>query len=119
MHFGLAELLDIISQIDYILPQLSKFIEEFNTVVSDNDINVIKDVHGDVPSEMSNEISKNLSKRIGILDRLINTKSSDIHTLFQQAQAEQTRLEALNTKDIPQISKQMQTILDLNVSFKR
>jgi len=122
LQSGLPELLGIISDINYWLPALEGLIEQFHTLVANSDINVITEANGDmsieVPADMPKEEANYLRKRVGVIDRLINTKGSDIHTLFEQAEAEQTKLKALNTKDIPQISKQMQAFIDLNKSYK-
>jgi hypothetical protein len=119
---GLSELVEIISNIDSTLPLLSKFIDNFNTVVANNDINVITEVNGDmsidVPLDMPKEKRYEISKKLGIIDRLVNTKGTELRTLFEQAVVEQDKLKALNSKDIPQISKQMQIFLDLNKSYK-
>jgi hypothetical protein len=112
----------IISNIDHVLPVLTRFIEEFNNVVSNNDITVITNHNGDmsidVPLDMPKDKTQFLSNRIGMLDRYINTNGSDLQTLFQKAQIEQDKLKALNCKEIPQISKQIQTFIELNKSYK-
>ena len=37
----MTELLNIVSQIDSILPQMSNFIDQFNTIIVQNSINII------------------------------------------------------------------------------
>jgi hypothetical protein len=82
------ELSDIISQTDLLLPQLSKFIDQFNILINSNNINVITDGIGnlsiDAPINMPDEQAQDISRRIGILDRLITTRSQEIHNLLQE-----------------------------------
>jgi hypothetical protein len=72
----------------------------------------------DVPQDMPKQKVQELTKRIGIIDRLVNTKGTELDALFKQAAVEQGKLKGLDVKDIPQISEQMQKFLDLKKAFK-
>jgi hypothetical protein len=85
---AVLELTDIINQINILLPQLSQFIDQFNLIIVNNDINVITDSTGnmsiDAPINMSDEQANDISRRIGIIDRLISTRSQQISDLFDE-----------------------------------
>lgn len=79
---------EILAQIDVILPQLSEFINQFNDLVQSTNINVITEGDGtlslDVPSSMPDKEAQNLSKRIGIIDRLISVKENEVAKLIEK-----------------------------------
>jgi hypothetical protein len=82
------EYTEIISQLEPLLPQFASFIDQFNTLIIQKSLNVMSDSYGnmviDVPNQMSNEEAHNISKRINILDRLINTHHTSIKDLFEK-----------------------------------
>lgn len=83
-----SDISNILTELSSLLPQYSTFIGQFNDLVSQASINVITDSAGnmsiDVPSNMSNTEAENISKRIGIIDRVIATRSQEIHDLIQR-----------------------------------
>ena len=83
-----SDMSSIINELSSLLPQFSGFISQFNEVVSNTGINVISDSAGnlsiDVPKSMPDLEATNLSKRIGIIDRLIATRSQEINDLIQK-----------------------------------
>ena len=74
--------------IDLYLSQLSLFIGQFNDLVVSNDINVITDSSGnisiDVPKSMTEEHQIKLARKVGIIDRLISERSSNLDVLFKE-----------------------------------
>lgn len=79
---------EILTKLNELLPQLSEFIGQFNHVVLSNNINVTTDSMGnmsiDVPSSMPDVQADTLSKRVGIIDRLITTRGQEIDGLLQR-----------------------------------
>lgn len=88
LQSNLTELNEIIASVNTIQPQLVSFIEQFNNVVVQNNINVITDTAGnmsiDVPASMSEAKYTEVSIRIGIIDRIITTKGTEICDLFNR-----------------------------------
>ena len=81
------DLSQIITDLNSLLPQLSKFINQFNSVITETGVNVITDSTGnmdlDVPQNMSDDEATKISTRIGIIDRLITTRGQEINDLLQ------------------------------------
>jgi hypothetical protein len=87
---SLPELTELIAKVDNLLPQLAEFIAQFQTTITNTGlkINVIIDASGslslDVPQSMPDAEAEQLSKKISIIDRLINTRSNEIENLLQE-----------------------------------
>lgn len=81
----------IVEQITALLPQLSNFIDQFNKVIIENDVNIFSDSNGnfsaDVLKSMSEEQSDKIVKRIGIIDSLIDSHKTTISDLFSRGSA--------------------------------
>ena len=84
----MSELIDIIEQIDALVPQFAGFIDQFNTLIIQKNINVISDSFGnmsiDVPNSMSSQEAHNISRRITIIDSLIESHNTTITDLFER-----------------------------------
>ena len=104
------------------LPVLQSFLEKFSNVVVENNINVITDSMGnmsiDVPSSMSEAKYTEVSQRIGIIDRIITTKGTEINDLFQKGKIIEDALKLEDSKYVSQLSKQIQIFKELNNSYK-
>ena len=78
----------IILELGNLLPQITDFIQQFNSTIINTGINVITDATGnlniDVPSSMSDLEVKNITNRIGVLDRLINTQTDKASALLDK-----------------------------------
>lgn len=79
------EITDIINQLNKLLPQVNKFINQFHDEIIKHNINVITDTSGnlaiDIPDSIPQAQGKLISARINLLDRLIHTqtdKSEDL-----------------------------------------
>ena len=118
----MEDLLSIISQVDSLIPQLSNFISQFNNIVSETGINVITDSQGnmsiDVPHNMPDSESYNISKRIGVLDRLINTHGQNINDLFQRGLEIEKQLKVQEPNYVSKITDQIGQFKQLNSSYK-
>jgi hypothetical protein len=70
------------------IPQFSNFIEQFNKVVIEFNVNVITDSFGnmsvDVPSDMTDAQASYVSKKLGVIDKLITSHSCSIDDLFHK-----------------------------------
>jgi hypothetical protein len=113
---------EIITQIDTLLPQLANFISQFSSTVSKSGISVITDTIGtmsiDVPQHMSNEVADKLSTKIGIIDRLITTRSQDISDLLQKGTVLENKLKLADSQYVSQLSDRMQEYKRLISSYK-
>lgn len=113
---------EIITQIDVILPQLSEFINQFNNLVQSANINVITDVDGtlsiDVPISMSDHEAQNLSKRIGIIDRLISSKNEEITELFKKGLSLDDQLKVENSNHKSEILNKIKEFEKIKSNYK-
>jgi len=113
---------EIITQIDTLLPQLTNFIYQFNTTVSQSGISVITDTIGnmsiDVPKHMSEELANKLTNRIGIIDRLITTRSQDISDLVQKGYILEEKIKLADSQYVSQLTDRMQEYKRLISSYK-
>ncbi|MCW5971714.1 MAG: hypothetical protein KIT57_24710 [Blastocatellales bacterium] len=115
------ELTEITIKVSELLPQLSGFINQFNEVVITTNVNVVTDAVGnmslDVPVTMSELEVERITKRIGILDRLITTRGQEINELLQKGINIETKLKAENPKYTSQILDQINEFKRLNASY--
>jgi NADH-ubiquinone oxidoreductase chain 3 len=113
---------DIIAEVNTLLPQLAKFIAQFNTAVNQSGVSVITDTVGnmqlDVPNSMSDEAAQKISTRIGIIDRLITTQGQQIRDLLHKATELETSIRAANPDYVSKITSQVQEFKGLNASYK-
>jgi hypothetical protein len=114
-------LLDIVSEVGKLLPQLSNFISQFDTTVVKTGVNVITDTAGsmsiDVPNSMSDVEANNISTRLGIIDRLITTRGQEINTLLQKG-LQLSKIKTENPEYVSQLSDQIQEFRRLNELYK-
>ena len=107
----ISDMSSIINELSSLLPQLSGFISQFNEVINNTGINVVSDSAGnlsiDVPKSMSDIEASNLSKRIGIIDRLIATRSQEIHDLVQEGLKMEKSFHLTNPNYTSQLSEKL------------
>lgn len=112
----------IIMEVNTLLPQLSDFINQFNSVVSQTGISVFTDSTGnmsiDVPQNMTDSVANNLSSRIGIIDRLINTRGQEINSLLQEGIDLENNLKKDNPNYVPKLADKVAEFRRLNESYK-
>jgi len=113
--------LDVVSEVSKLLPQLSNFIAQFDTTVVKAGVNVITDTTGsmsiDVPNSMPEVEANKVSTRLGIIDRLINTRGQEINLLLQKG-LELSKLKGENPEHVTQLHDQIQEFRRLNESYK-
>jgi hypothetical protein len=113
---------DILAELNSLLPQLSGFINNFNTTVNQFGINVVTDSTGnlslDVPKEMPDAVSNKMSIRIGIIDRLITTKGQEINELLQKGINLENKLKMDNSHYVSQLTDKIQEFKRLNSLYK-
>ena len=117
-----SDMSEIITQINSLLPQLDGFINQFNTTVSQSGINVVTDSVGnmniDVPQNMPDSVAKNISTRIGIIDRLITTRGQEINDLIQKGIDIENNLKMENPNYKSQLNDKVAEFKRLNSLYK-
>lgn len=117
-----SNLVDIINEVNELLPQLSDFIDKFNSLVIDKNINVVTDSMGnmsiDVPQNISDNEAQDISKKINIIDRLVTTQGQSINSLLQKGLSIEEELKKTNPNYSSQLSKQVAQFKELNESYK-
>jgi hypothetical protein len=112
----------IITEVNTLLPQLSNFITQFNNVVNETGISVITDSAGnmsiDVPESMSDSVAYNTNNRIGIIDRLINTRGEEIKKLLEKGVDIENNLKKTNPDYQPRLADKIAEFRRLNASYK-
>lgn len=112
----------LIPDIDTCMSQLSLFIGQFNEIVNTNNINVITDGTGnisiDVPSSMPVDIQDKLATKVGIVDRLISDRSSNLHELFKQGFEIEKNLRKNDPNYISVIAEKAKAFKELRNTYK-
>lgn len=112
----MLELTTLMNQIDVIIPQLSDFISQFHSIITENSINIITDTQAnmsmEVPGNMPDEKAVYLKKKLEIIDRLIGTKAGEVEDLLKKG----SDLELSIKKDNPQYKS---VILDKLTEFNK
>jgi hypothetical protein len=122
LRSSLVEFTEIMAQIELILPQFSEFINQFNNLVQNTNINVITEVDGtlsiDVPSSMPDTEVENISKRISIIDRLITTKDKELTELLEKGSSLDSQLKLQNPNHNSVILNKVKEFERLKLSYK-
>lgn len=112
----------IVTEINALLPQLSDFINQFNNLVTQSNINVITDSTGnmsiDVPNSISDSEATNLSTRVGIIDRLINTRGQEINDLLKKGVELENNIKIENPNYTSQLTDKIIEFKKLNSKYK-
>jgi hypothetical protein len=115
-------LLDIVGQINTFMPQLADFINQFNTTVNESGVSVLTDRDGNmsvsVPASMTDEVANAISQRIGIIDRLINTRGQEISDLLQKGTSIENKLKMENPHYVSELTAKIEEFKRLNSSYK-
>jgi hypothetical protein len=115
-------ILEIVTQINTLLPQFANFINQFNNTIIESGVNVVTDSTGnmsiDVPNNMGDEEANKISTRIGILDRLITTRSQELNDLLQKGIFLEEKLKMENSNYVSQLADKAQEIRRLNGLYK-
>ena len=113
---------EILNEINTLLPQFSNFISQFNNTINESGINVITNSIGglsiDVPQNMPDDVANKVTSRIGILDRLINTRSQEINDLLQKGTVLENKLKTEDSNYIPRLADKIQEYRRLNALYK-
>lgn len=116
------DILNIVGELNSLLPQLAEFIKQFNDIVTQSGINVVTDTTGnmsiDVPINMSDSEANFISKRIGVIDRLITTRGQEINELLQKGLEAESKLKLENPNYVSQLSEKITEFKRLNASYK-
>jgi hypothetical protein len=118
----MSEFMEIVDQIDALIPQFAGFIDQFNTLVIQKSINVITDSCGnmsiDVPNNMQSKESDNLSKRISIIDSLIESHNITITDLFERGFNIENKLKSDNGNQISELVNKKAEFNKLRDSYR-
>jgi len=67
---------------------------------------------------MTDEAAKNITTRIGIIDRLINTQGSSLNDLFRKGQMLEEQLRTTDPNYTSRLTDQINRFKELNSSYK-
>lgn len=116
-----TDLTDIVLKFDQLLPQLSDFIGQFNHMLINNPINIVTEANGnmsvDVPNSMPDIEAEKLSRKIGIIDRLITTRGQEIDSLIQKGLSIEEKIRENNPEYTSKILGKIQEFKRLNASY--
>ena len=116
------DLFNVITELNTLLPQLADFINQFHNLVNQSGINVVTDIMGnmsiDVPKDMPDSVANNISKRIGIIDRLITTRGQEVNDLLLRGLSLENKIKMENPNYISQLSEKIAEFKRLNDSFR-
>jgi hypothetical protein len=112
---------EIIGEINTLLPQLGNFINQFNITVNESGVNVVTDSIGnmaiDVPKNITDIEANKISHKIGIIDRLITTRSQDISDLLQKGLDVESKIRLKDPDYISQLADKREEFKKLKSSF--
>jgi hypothetical protein len=115
-------ILEIVSQINTLMPQLADFINQFTTTVNESNISVVTDTVGNmsisVPASMPEDVANTVSKKIGVIDRLINTRGQEISDLLQKGTSLENKIKMQNPNYVSQLTAKIEEFRLLNASYK-
>lgn len=113
--------LEVVSEVGKLLPQLSSFIAQFDATVVKSGVNVMTDAVGsmsiDVPNSMPDAEASQISTRLGVIDRLINTRGQEINLLLQKG-LQLSKVNGENPEHVSQLHNQIQEFSRLNIIYK-
>ena len=116
------DILQIVTEINSLLPQLSDFINQFHNLVNQSGVSVVTDSAGnlsiDVPQNMPDSEANRLSTRIGIIDRLITTRGQELNDLFQKGFQVENKIKVENPNYTSQLTERIAEFKRLNNSYK-
>lgn len=113
---------EIVTEINSLLPQLAKFINQFSSTVSQTAVNVVTDSTGsmsiDVPQNMTDDEAQTISTKIGIIDRLITTRGQEINDLLQKGISLENKLKLEDPNYVSQLTDKIKEFKRLNALYK-
>lgn len=116
------DLIEVINKINELMPQLSNFIVQFNNITISNSITVITEINGnmslDVPATMSDDQAEELSKRVGVIDRLITTRGQEIDSLLHKGLKIEQKIQEQDPNFSSKILEKINEFKRLNESYK-
>ena len=116
------DLLPILTDLTKLVPQFGNFVEQFNTLINENSINVITDTKGnlfiDVPGTMTESKSNEITNKVNILDRLIRTQKESIGDLFLKGSLIENKFKSENPDYKPQLEDLRKSYIVFRDSYK-
>ena len=118
----LLELDGTIATLNYIIPQLNDFVNQFNNIQMAHGVKVISDQIGniflDVPASMPESLEKTLTTRLGIIDRLCNTHGQSISDLLDKGRGLEQQLKLQDPHYTSRLSGPISEFARLRGAFK-
>lgn len=117
------ELNKILLEINILLPQLEGFINQFNSTVVESGISVVTDAATgnmsiDVPQDMPDDVANNVTTKIGVIDRLINTRGQEIKKLLEDGIRLENNIKLDNPNHQSPLTDKIREFVRLNESYK-
>ena len=118
----ITELLHIVKELDYVIPQFASFINKFNTLIIEKNLNVTSNSSGylavDAPHGMSDTEYNNISDRMHVIDRLIDSHNTTIKSFFERGFVIENKLRADDPNYISELVNRKANYLRLKNSYK-
>lgn len=93
-------MIEFLQELNNLVPEITNYINQFNSIISENNLNVITDVQGnlmvDAPSNLSDQACDYFGKKVGVIDRIINSKLDEADKLIEQGNAMQKEIKNSN-----------------------
>lgn len=113
--------IEVVTEVGKLLPQLSNFIGQFDSTIAKTGVNVVTDAMGnmsiDIPNSMPDIEANKVSTRLGIIDRLINTRGQEINLLLDKG-LQLSKVNGENPEHVSQLQSQIQEFTRLNGLYK-
>jgi hypothetical protein len=118
----ITELLILTKELEEVILQFGSFIDKFNTLIIEKNVNVISDSSGclsiDVPYDMPSKESDDINKRINVIDRLIESHDISIKDYFRRAFIIENKLRAEDPNYVSDLIKKRAEFYRLRNSYK-
>jgi hypothetical protein len=110
-----------ITNIQDLIPQLANFVGQFNTFIMEQNVNVVSDSGGslgiDVPHNMPEAQARSVTRRVEVLDSLIDSHRITIKELFRQGFEHEAVEKAKNSRYISVLTDKQITFNSLISSY--
>jgi hypothetical protein len=115
-------IVDIVNELERLLPQLSEFIDHFNSTAQHYDVVPVTDGEGnmsmDVPAKMTESQEKEVRNKLTIIDRLITTQGQKIGDLLERGIGLENQIKTLDPNHESYLTEKIAHFKRLNESYK-
>lgn len=110
-----------ITNIQDLIPQLANFVGQFNTLIMEQNVNVVSDSGGslgiDVPHNMPEAQARSVTRRVEVLDSLIDSHRITIKELFRQGFEHEAVEKTKNSRYVSVLTDKQRTFNSLISSY--